>query len=120
MKLQNLSCRGKLSQFVVNQLCKQKESQPVNVVRMKAIMCVISSTTYFSIRLRLFSSTLSGVQLNLVKVSVMHAFWHHTSHQILFGMSKNENVIQQLVKVKKNSNASCYLDVILEQISLIL
>ena len=119
MKPQSLSCWGKLSQFVFTRLCKQKEEQPINVVRMEAMMWIIRAYTYFSIRLKSFSSTLSGVQLNLVRLSVMQAFWHHMFHQILFDMSKNEDVISQPVKVKKNINASCCSGVILEQISLI-
>ena len=47
-----------------------------------------ASHTYFSIRLKSFSSTLSGVQLNLVKASVVYAFSHHTFHELLFDVSK--------------------------------
>ena len=48
---------------------------------------------YFLIRLKSFSSNLSSVQLNLVKVSVMYVLWFHTFHQVLFDMPQNVDVI---------------------------
>lgn len=47
MKLQSASCQGKLSQFVFTRNCKRKEWQSVNVVRMKAIIWIISNTYIF-------------------------------------------------------------------------
>ena len=121
MKLQCLSCRGKLFHFVVTRRCKQKKPQPVNIFCMKVIMWFISSTYIFFNQIEIITTlkktTLSAVQLNLGKVSVMCTFWHHTFYQVLFDMSKNRDVISQPVKLKKNINASCYSGVILEHTS---
>ena len=99
MKLQSLSCRGKLSQFVVTRLCKQKEPQSVNVVRMKEIMLVINSAYIFFNQIEIIF--FHPVQLNLVKVLVMQALSDQRFHQVLFDMLKNEYVISQPVKVVK-------------------
>ena len=89
---------GKASEFVLIQLCKQKELQPVNVACMKAFSKMfVARMKYFSTRFMLFSSTLSSAQLNLMKVSVMYVLSYvcmyvlrmaHTFNQVLFDMPK--------------------------------
>ena len=54
------------------------------------------------------------------KVLVTYAFLHHTFHQALFDMAKNEDVISQPVTMEKNINTICWSGVILEQLYLIL
>ena len=64
---------------------KEKETQPVNVksqLGTKAIVWIISS------RLNSFLSTLSSVQLDLVKMSIMYVLWYHAFKQVLFDMPK--------------------------------
>ena len=93
MKLQRLFCWRKLCQFAAIRLSKQKVWQPVKVTRTKAIAWIISSTYRFFNQIEFIFVLLSSVQLNLVKVSVMFVLWYNTFHQVLFDMSKNENVI---------------------------
>ena len=105
--------RGKLSQFVVTQLCKQKELQLFNVVCTRAILWAISSSYIFSIRLKSFSFTLSDVQLKLVKFSVLWYIHLDTIHSTMY------SVILRKTRIEEKHSASCCIDVILERTSLI-
>ena len=65
----------------------------IKLLTRKRLCGSLAAHTYFLIRMNSFSSNLSSVQLNLVKVPLMYVLWFRTLHQVLFDMPKNEDVI---------------------------
>ena len=104
--------RGKLSQFVVTQLCKQKELQLFNVVCTRAILWAISSSYIFSIRLKSFSFTLSDVQLKLVKFSVLWYVHFDTIHSTMYSVILRKTRIEEKHQCKLLHSCNSWANIV--------
>ena len=119
MKLQSVSCREKLAQPVEK---KKPQRRNRNLFTSFYEIDYVDHKQHIHIFQSQWDHFLSRYLLHLLTLYnlLMYAFWHHPFQQVLFVMSKNEDVVSQPVKVKRNINASCCSSVILGQILLIL